>query len=59
MDFEVTGLPEVSTHHDVTVAYLVGLARAHGLRLATLDRALITKSWASGIAFHPFAPLAG
>jgi toxin-antitoxin system PIN domain toxin len=48
-------IPAVSSHADVTDAYLVTLAKAHGLRLATLDESLCAKSWALGIAENPLA----
>jgi predicted nucleic acid-binding protein len=38
---------------DVTDAYLVGLARKHDLKLATLDESLCRKSWASATAINP------
>jgi hypothetical protein len=31
----------------------VTLAKRHGLKLATLDRVLIAKPWAAGIAENP------
>ena len=55
VDFEATRMPEVLAHSDVTDAYLVALADAHGLQLATLDMALTVKQWAGGIAYYPFA----
>jgi predicted nucleic acid-binding protein len=58
VDFDATRLPALSSHGDVTDAYLVALAGAHGLRLATLDEALVLKPWAAGVAFHPFAKIA-
>lgn len=48
-------VPAVSSHADVTDAYLVALAREHGLGLATLDDALCAKAWARGIAENPLA----
>ena len=56
VDFDGTRLPTVSAHNDVTDAYLVALAGAHGLQLVTLDESLVVNPWAAGIAFHPFAP---
>jgi predicted nucleic acid-binding protein len=53
VDFDATLLPAISTYHDVTDAYLVALAKSHGLRLATLDMSLLSKSWAAAIAFNP------
>ena len=46
-------LPNLTHHAEVTDAYLVELARAHGLKLATLDHALCQKPWAAGIAENP------
>ena len=46
-------LPPLDSHTDVTDAYLVGLARAHSLKLATLDDELCGKPWATGIAENP------
>jgi hypothetical protein len=45
----------VSSHADVTDAYLVTLAKTHGLRLATLDQILCAKPWARGVAENPLA----
>jgi toxin-antitoxin system PIN domain toxin len=41
------------THAEVSDAYLVELARAHGLKLATLDDDLCKKPWAAGVAENP------
>jgi predicted nucleic acid-binding protein len=46
-------LPPLRTHADVTDAYLVEIAREHGLKLATLDDDLCKKTWAAGIAENP------
>jgi uncharacterized protein len=46
-------LPPLASHTEVTDAYLIGMARAHGLKLATLDNDLCKKSWAAGIAENP------
>ncbi len=46
-------LPTVASHADVTDAYLVELARAHSLKLATLDDDLSRKPWAKGLAVNP------
>jgi toxin-antitoxin system PIN domain toxin len=54
VDFDASNIPAVSSHVDVTDAYLVALAQAHGLSLATLDSQLVAKPWASGVALHPF-----
>ena len=48
-----TGLPTLSSAHDVTDAYFVALARAARLRLATLDDELCRKPWASAVAVDP------
>jgi hypothetical protein len=52
-DVRVARLPTLASHADVTDAYFVELARAHGLKLATLDDGLCRKSWAAGIAENP------
>ena len=52
-DLSAAKLPALTSHTDVTDAYLVELARAHGLKLATLDAELCKKSWAAGIAENP------
>jgi predicted nucleic acid-binding protein len=51
--FGAAKLPSVSTYADISDAYLVELAKAHGLKLATLDDELCKRSWASGIAENP------
>lgn len=43
----------VTSYSDMTDAYLVALAKAHGLKLATLDGPLCGKAWAKGIAENP------
>jgi hypothetical protein len=58
-DLRAEHMPEVSGHADVTDAYLVALAQAHGLRLATLDKNLCAKAWARGIAENPLARRSG
>jgi uncharacterized protein len=55
-DSPAANLPLLSSYKDVTDAYLVTLARSHGLRLATLDSKLIAEVWAAGIAYRPFTP---
>ncbi len=45
-----------SNYKDTTDAHLVRLAKRHELKLATLDSALIGKSWANRIAINPIAP---
>ncbi len=52
-DLSVAKLPALTSHADVTDAYFVELARAHGLKLATLDEDLCRKPWAAGIAENP------
>lgn len=52
-DLSAAQLPALASHADVTDAYLVELARAHGFKLATLDDGLCRKSWATGIAENP------
>ncbi len=54
-DLRPDRIPAVSSHADVTDAYLVSLAKAHGLKLATLDESLCAKGWARGIAENPLA----
>jgi toxin-antitoxin system PIN domain toxin len=49
-DLPAAALPAVTSHADTTDAYLVALAKAHGLKLSTLDRQLCQKPWAKGIA---------
>ena len=51
-DLSATASPE-SSYKDTTDAHLVRLAVHHGLKLATLDMALLAKTWASGLAFNP------
>lgn len=52
-DLPAARLPGLTHHAEVTDAYLVELARAHGLKLATLDDGLCQKPWALGIAVNP------
>lgn len=52
-DISAGKLPELTSHADVTDAYLIELARGHGLKLATLDDVLCQKPWAAGIAENP------
>ena len=49
-DLPCARLPAVASHAEVTDAYLVALARANGLKLATLDDGLCRKPWANGVA---------
>jgi uncharacterized protein len=58
VDVDPASLPPILSHGDVTDAYLVQLARAHRLRLATLDAVLCTKPWATGVAFNPLSAAA-
>jgi toxin-antitoxin system PIN domain toxin len=51
-DVSATESPE-SGYKDTTDAHLIRLASRHGLKLATLDNALISKPWAAGFAYHP------
>lgn len=46
-------LPVVTSYRETTDAHLVILAQNHGLKLATLDAALLGKSWAVGITENP------
>ena len=50
-----TVLPPLQSAYEVTDAYLVALARASNLRLATLDDALCRRTWAAEIAVNPLA----
>jgi hypothetical protein len=52
-DVEAAMLPVLSGYKDTTDAHLVTLARRHGLKLATLDEALISRTWAAGMAENP------
>jgi len=52
-DVPVARIPVLTAYADVTDAYHVELARAHGLKLATLDDVLCRKPWAAGIAENP------
>ena len=52
-DTRASSLPVVVSGRDVTDGHLVCLAARHRLKLATLDRALIDKPWAAGIAEDP------
>jgi len=54
VDFDPIGLPVISSHADATDAYLVALAKSHGLHLATLDQSLVSKTWAANVAVSPF-----
>jgi toxin-antitoxin system PIN domain toxin len=46
-------VPPVTSFSDMTDAYLVALAKKHGLNLATLDAQLCGRPWAKGIAENP------
>jgi predicted nucleic acid-binding protein len=46
-------LPTLTSFKETTDAHLVTLANRHGLKLATLDGALIAKPWAAGVAENP------
>lgn len=52
-DIPASKVPHVTSHADITDAYLVTLAKVHGLKLATLDQTLCGKPWARGIAENP------
>lgn len=54
-DLRASRLPDIAAHAEVTDAYLVEIARAHRLQLATLDDTLCEKPWAKGIAVNPLA----
>jgi predicted nucleic acid-binding protein len=44
----------VTSYADMTDACLVALAKARGLKLATLDGSLSGKAWAKGVAENSF-----
>lgn len=48
-------VPAVTSHGDVADAYLVPLAKAHKLKLATLDEVLCGKPWSKGVAENPLS----
>lgn len=52
-DLPAAKLPPLASHTHVTDAYLVELARAQGLKLATLDDELCRNTWAAGVAENP------
>ena len=52
-DLPAAKVPAVTSHADMTDAYLVTLAKAHKLKLATLDASLCGKAWAKGVAENP------
>jgi len=54
-DVDGSALPETGSK-DTTDAHLVTLAKRHGLKLATLDGALLAKPWAAGVAENPLLP---
>jgi uncharacterized protein len=55
-DVDASLLPLLTSSKDTTDAHLVTLAKRQGLKLATLDTALLSKTWASGVAVNPVAP---
>jgi predicted nucleic acid-binding protein len=52
-DVDAALLPVLSSYKDTTDAHLVTPAKRHGLKLATLDGALLAKTWATGVAENP------
>ena len=46
-------LPILTSSKDTTDAHLVTLAKRLGLKLATLDKTLMIKPWAVGVAENP------
>jgi uncharacterized protein len=54
-DISAINSPETS-YKDTTDAHLVQLAKRYDIKLATLDTALIAKSWAEQIAVNPITP---
>ncbi len=55
-DAPAESLPAITSYKEATDAYLVALAATNQAQLATLDLRLISATWASGIAYHPFTP---
>ena len=51
-DFLLTASPK-TTYKDTTDAHLIRLAAQNDLKLATLDHALMKKSWAQGHVLYP------
>lgn len=51
-DVDGSASPETSAK-DTTDAHLISLAIKHGLKLATLDAALIAQAWVRGVAENP------
>ena len=54
-DVDAASLPVLTSYKDTTDAHLVTLAKRHGIKLATLDRNLLAKPWAAGIAENPLS----
>jgi len=52
-DLPAASLAPVTSYTDTTDGYLVALAKAHGLKLATLDDALCRSQWARDVAVNP------
>jgi uncharacterized protein len=52
-DLPAASLAPVTSYADTTDGYLVALAKAHGLKLATLDDALCRSQWATAVAVNP------
>lgn len=52
-DLPEAKVPPFTSFSDMTDAYLVALAKKHGLKLATLDAQLCGRPWAKGIAENP------
>lgn len=52
-DLPAANIAPVTSYADTTDAYLVALAKAHGLKLATLDDTLCHSQWAVDIAVNP------
>lgn len=52
-DLGVESIAPVTSYEDTTDAYLVALAKHHGLRFATLDQGILKKPWAREVAFNP------
>ena len=48
-------MPLVASCKDTADAYLVHLAKQRSCCFATLDEGILSKDWASGVAYNPLA----
>ncbi len=55
-DVDAASLPLLVSYKGTTDAHLVTLAKRHGMKLATMDTALLAESWAAGVAENPLLP---